>query len=127
MHFLLVDDEPLARRELGRLLKELEPEARLTEAGSVGEAEALVRRGAQTVQAIFLDVQLVGETGFELLERLPAPRPPVVFVTAYEAHAVRSFDFEPVDYLLKPVAPERLRRAVERCLQQAPPTRSAGA
>src|SRR5262245_36952157 len=83
----------------------------------VGEAER-VQTAAELVRAcdadvVFLDVQLSGESGLELLELID-PSVEVVFVTAFDQYAVRAFEVNALDYLLKPVAPARLARAVER-------------
>ncbi len=116
MRALLVDDERLVRRELRELLTEGHPEVEIVgEAASVAEARgALARTGADVV---FLDVQMPGGSGFDLLaalreETVPGPR--VIFVTAYDAHALRAFEFGVVDYLLKPIDPKRLAEALRR-------------
>ncbi|OYW60630.1 MAG: two-component system response regulator [Rhizobiales bacterium 17-65-6] len=114
LRVLIVEDEPLARRALHRLLQ---PHA----VQIVGEAEG-IRDAAELVlrlhpDLIFLDIELNGGDGFDLLAALENP-PKVVFVTAYPAHAVEAFSVEAVDYLLKPVAPERLAEALERVRRQ---------
>ncbi len=110
---LIVDDEPVARERLRRLVG-LEPDLRL-----VGEHE----RGEDAVRAIrasrpdvvFLDVDMPGMSGFDVLEALePDERPLVVFVTAYDEFAVRAFDVHALDYLLKPYDPERFATALAR-------------
>ena len=115
MRALLVDDERLARRELRRLLA-AHPDVEVAgEAATVGEAAAAL--AAKPVDVVLLDVQLAGETGFDLLARLDAdgaPPPAVVFVTAFGHHAARAFDVAAVDYLVKPVEPERLAAALDR-------------
>jgi two-component system, LytTR family, response regulator len=109
---VLIDDEAPARALLRDLLGE-HPEVRVVgEAGSVAEAAELVRRLRPGI--IFLDIRLGRSNGFELLTQLPQPPPRVVFVTAYGQYAVRAFDNEAVDYLLKPLDPARLKRTVER-------------
>lgn len=108
---VIVDDERLARRELSSLL-EAHPEVRIVgEADSVASAAQLVNREEPDV--VFLDIQLVGETGFDLFEQLEV-EPAIVFVTAYEQHALRAFEVNALDYLLKPVTPERLAAALEK-------------
>lgn len=108
---VIIDDEPLARTQLRARLAEL-PEAEVVgEAGNATQAVDLVRRLRPDL--LLLDIQLRAETGFDLLRRLPAP-PAVVFVTAFDQHALRAFDWDAIDYLLKPVDTERLRRALER-------------
>ena len=110
---IIVDDERLARRELRGMLEE----AHASAVQVVGEAES-VRAAAELVRTcdadvVFLDVQLAGESGLELLALID-PSVAVVFVTAFDQYAVRAFDANALDYLLKPVVPARLARAVER-------------
>jgi len=111
---ILVDDEPLARKRLRMLLG---PHVRVQivgEAANGEEACALV----ETLQPdlLFLDIQMPGLSGFDVLARLPASprRPQVIFITAHDEFAVRAFEEQALDYLLKPVEPERLARAVSR-------------
>ena len=108
---MIVDDEPLARRELRRLLAEFAWIDIVGEAANVGEAAPLIDR--LLPELLFLDIQMPGGTGFDLLERLEH-LPRVVFTTAYDKHAVRAFEVNAVDYLLKPIEPERLAAAVAR-------------
>jgi two-component system LytT family response regulator len=116
---VIVDDERLARRELGSLL-EAHPEVQIVgEADSVDAAARLVNR--EEPDLVFLDIQLVGETGFDLLELLEV-EPAIVFVTAYEQHAIRAFEVNALDYLLKPVTPERLAAALEKLGRPGPST-----
>ena len=108
---LVVDDEPLARERLSRLLVE----AGWTVAGELGNGLALIAwlKGGQPVDAIFLDIQMPGLSGIEVLTEIP-DRAPVVFVTAYSDFAVRAFELAAVDYLLKPVFEDRLAKCLER-------------
>lgn len=110
---LLVDDEPPARDLLRRLLA---PHAERLEI--VGEARSVADAAEKCAQLrpdlVFLDVQMPRDDGFALLPRLSPPLPAVIFVTAYDTFAVRAFEINAVDYLLKPVAPERLARALQR-------------
>src|SRR3954462_3946687 len=110
---IIVDDERLARRELRAMLEESHASAVrvVAEAESVRTAAELVRTCDADV--VFLDVQLAGESGLELLPLID-PTVAVVFVTAFDQYAVRAFEVNALDYLLKPVAPARLARAVER-------------
>ena len=110
---IIVDDERLARRELRAMLEESHASAVrvVAEAESVRTAAELVRTCDADV--VFLDVQLAGESGLELLPLID-PSVAVVFVTAFDQYAVRAFEVNALDYLLKPVAPPRLARAVER-------------
>ena len=108
---ILVDDEPLARSSLRALLAE-HPEVEI-----VAEADD-VRRAREVIEAhhpdvVFLDIQMPGGDGFELLEQLHEP-PAIVFVTAHDEYAMRAFEVNAVDYLLKPVEPRRLAKAVAR-------------
>jgi two-component system, LytTR family, response regulator len=116
---LVVDDEPLARKALLRLLKN-EPDINVIGQCSDGEAavEAIRRINPDLV---FLDVQMPEMDGFQVVDSVGAERMPVtIFVTAYDKYALEAFDANAVDYLLKPFAPDRLaralRRARDRCL-----------
>jgi two-component system, LytTR family, response regulator len=116
---VIVDDEPPAR-ELLRGYAARRPEiALLGEAEHGDEAIDLIRRVEPDL--VFLDVQMPGRDGFEVVAQLEgsgaAPR--VVFVTAYDRHAVRAFEVNAVDYLLKPVSQERFDRALDRGLEEA--------
>jgi two-component system LytT family response regulator len=119
---LLVDDEPLARRELRRLLAAHPHVTIVGEASNVDEAAARV--AALEPDLLFLDIQMPGGTGFDLLARLENP-PRVVFTTAYDQHAVRAFEVNALDYLLKPVEPERLASAIARLSPKPLPPASA--
>jgi two-component system LytT family response regulator len=121
---MIVDDEPLARRELGRLLAEFAWIDIVGEAANVGEAAPLIDR--LLPELLFLDIQMPGGTGFDLLERLEH-LPRVVFTTAYDKHAVRAFEVNALDYLLKPIEPERLAAAVARAQAAASSTLAAAA
>ena len=112
MKTLLVDDERLARNELRRLLAAF-PEIII--AGEAANAkQARDQLAALTPDLIFLDVQMPGETGMELLESLEPPVPHVIFTTAYDEFAVKAFELNALDYLLKPVDPARLTSAIAR-------------
>ena len=112
---LIVDDERLARRELAYLLAS-HPEIEVAgEAASVDEAVDAIARLRPAI--VFLDVQMPGASGFELFDRIGVASH-VVFVTAYDAFALRAFEVNALDYLMKPVNPLRLRRAVERFLRR---------
>jgi two-component system LytT family response regulator len=116
---LIVDDEPLARSAMRRLLAAHPTVEIVGEADGITEARRAIERTKP--QLIFLDIDLGGGDGFDLLAALERP-PIVVFVTAYAQHAVEAFAVDAVDYLLKPVAPERLAESlarVERQLAQA--------
>ena len=111
---VLVDDERLARVELRRLLAVHDHVEIVGEAANADEARALLDGLAEPPDVLFLDIQMPGETGFDLLASLEAVPAAVVFVTAYDAHALRAFEVSALDYLVKPVAPARLADAVRR-------------
>jgi len=107
----LLDDEPPALRRLARLL---EATGRVEIVGRATDPEAgLAQVAALSVDVLFLDIQMPGLSGFEVVERLPAG-PMVVFTTAYDRHAVQAFEVNAVDYLLKPIERERLDRTLDR-------------
>jgi two-component system LytT family response regulator len=107
----VLDDEPLAVQRLTRLLTDSK---RVDVVGSSTDPEsALAYLREHPVDVLFLDVQMPGLTGFELLEQLDGDVP-VVFTTAYDRYALDAFDVNSVDYLLKPVEPERLSRTLDR-------------
>ena len=110
---VLVDDEPLARERLRSLLEE-EPDVELVaECADGAEAVSAVRR--EKPDLLFLDVQMPGMDGFEVLQALePAHLPAVVFVTAHDRYALRAFDHHALDYLLKPFDRRRFASALER-------------
>jgi two-component system, LytTR family, response regulator len=110
---IIVDDERLARRELVHLLKAHPEIAIAGEASSVDEAAALVR--AVDPDVVFLDIQMPRRSGFELLEAAEV-RGRVVFVTAHDVHAIRAFEVNALDYLMKPVHPARLATTIGRLL-----------
>jgi two-component system LytT family response regulator len=110
---LLIDDEPPARDLLRRLLAVHASQVEVVgEARSVSDAAEKCARLRPDL--LFLDVQMPREDGFALLPRLTPPVPAIIFVTAYDQFAVRAFDVNAVDYLLKPIAPERLARALAK-------------
>jgi two-component system LytT family response regulator len=111
MKALLIDDERLARTELRRLLA-AHPEVEIVgEARSGDEALELIPQLAP--ELLFLDIQMPGMTGFELLERLE-DLPQVIFTTAYDVYAIQAFEVDALDYLLKPIAPVCLAAALGR-------------
>lgn len=115
---VVVDDEPLAREGLISLLGEIPGIAVIAECSNGYEAcDTII---AHRPDIVFLDIAMPELDGFATLERLePEDIPPaVVFVTAYDAHAVRAFSARAIDYILKPVAPERLMAAVEHAAQR---------
>jgi len=115
---LIVDDERLARRELIYLLR-LHPEIEVVaEAATI--AEALEAMDKTSPELLFLDVQLPGESAFDLFDRTNVLAH-VVFVTAFDQFAVRAFEVNALDYLVKPVNPERLGQAISRFLTRTRP------
>ena len=112
MRAVIIDDERPARAEMKRLLKP-HPEIEIVgEASNAGDALQLIAK--LMPELLFLDVQMPDETGFDLLAKLTAPFPKVIFITAYDEYAVRAFKVNALDYLLKPVEPVRLREALMR-------------
>jgi two-component system LytT family response regulator len=111
MKALIIDDEPPARRELRRLLSDFAWVEVVGEAGNVDQAAEMVASLAP--ELLFLDIQMPGGTGFDLLARLE-DLPQVIFTTAYDEHAVRAFEVDALDYLLKPIDPARLAEALGR-------------
>ncbi len=110
---LIIDDEPAARRGLGLLLKKETDFEIAGEAGDVAAAVKLVHKVRPDL--VFLDVQMPGGDGFDVLRRLePAERPLVVFVTAYNQHALQAFEVHAVDYLLKPFDDARFAETLQR-------------
>ena len=111
---VLVDDEQLARDELGYLLGQIGGVDVVGQAGDGVEALAVIDRFDPEV--VFLDVQMPGLTGFEVARRLleSGPSAHIIFVTAYDQHAIEAFEVNAVDYLLKPVDQGRLEKALER-------------
>ena len=109
---LIVDDEKPARIELRRLLAEYEAVTVESEAATVNEAlEVLLSR---PIDVVFLDVQLRGETGFDLVARGGQALPRIIFVTAHDRYAAEAFRLPAVDYLLKPINPAHLDQALQR-------------
>ena len=108
---ILVDDERLARKALRTLLAGFDNIEIVGEAENVASAEKLLAECDPNL--IFLDVQMPGESGFDLLEKSDV-KANVIFVTAYDEYAIRAFEVDAIDYLLKPVDPARLRSALER-------------
>ena len=112
MKTLLIDDERLARNELRRLLVAFPHIEIVGEARTAQQARELI--GSVRPDLVFLDVQMPGETGLELLESLEPPAPRVIFTTAHDEFAVKAFELNALDYLLKPVDPARLATALAR-------------
>jgi two-component system, LytTR family, response regulator len=113
---LIVDDEPLARRGVALRLQKFKD---IEVVGECGDgASAVEKILALSPDVVFLDVQMPGMDGFEVLRALPQENlPSVIFLTAYEQHALRAFEVHALDYLLKPVDDDRFRAAVQRVRQ----------
>lgn len=124
MRVLIVDDEKPARDRLRRLLAAHDDVVIAGEAGC-GE-DALSQVASLAPDAVLLDVQMPGASGLDVAASLPEPAPAVVFVTAFDRYALDAFDAAAVDYLLKPVEPERLARALQRLRARQPPSRKPG-
>jgi len=114
---LIVDDEPLARRSVGRFLKN---DAEVQVVGECGDGETAVNAiRAEKPDLVFLDIQMPEMDGFEVVRQVGAERmPATIFVTAYDRYALRAFDTNALDYLLKPVERARFDRALIRAKER---------
>ncbi|MDA0194715.1 MAG: LytTR family transcriptional regulator DNA-binding domain-containing protein [Bacteroidetes bacterium] len=114
MTALIIDDERLARKELDKLLGSYD------EIEVIGEAvdadDALEKINLLNPDIIFLDIQMPGKTGFDLLESIERV-PKVIFTTAYDEFALKAFDVNALDYLLKPIQPERLSESINKLVE----------
>ncbi|HZX29132.1 MAG TPA: LytTR family DNA-binding domain-containing protein [Telluria sp.] len=115
MKVAIIDDERLARSELRRLLDAHPDVEVVAEAANVADGVRAITHMAPDL--VFLDVRMPDGSGFDLLESLPGA-PAVIFTTAYDEYAVRAFDVSALDYLLKPIDPERLARALAKLDQE---------
>jgi two-component system, LytTR family, response regulator len=113
MRAIVIDDERLARKELINLLNQLETVEVVGEAVNVEDAKEKIEQLAPDV--IFLDIQMPEKTGFDLLEELDHV-PHVIFTTAYDEYALKAFQVNALDYLLKPIEPKRLEEAINRLI-----------
>ncbi len=109
MKAIIVEDSRLAREELSSLLKSFPEILIIGEASNV--RDALVLLNNKNVDLLFLDINLPGKNGFDLLEMLDSV-PLVIFTTAYDQYAIKSFDYNALDYLLKPIKHSELERAI---------------
>ncbi|HQL49415.1 MAG TPA: response regulator, partial [Holophaga sp.] len=119
IRIVVVEDEPLARQHLVDLLEELPGTAVVAQAANGREGLAAI--AAHRPDAVFLDIEMPGITGTELMHLLPEPRPALVFVTAYPQHAVEAFAGGAVHYLLKPISRVGLAQALGRIRPQDDP------
>src|SRR5919107_1156011 len=108
---IIIDDERLARNELKKLLQEFGEIEVIEEASNVNEGLEKIEQ--HNPDLIFLDIQMPGKTGFDLLEELDRS-PKVIFTTAYDEYALKAFEVNALDYLLKPVEPKRLSDAIQK-------------
>jgi two-component system LytT family response regulator len=115
MKAIIIDDERLARVELRRLLTPFKEIEIVDEA--VNAEDAVKKIEEHSPDVIFLDIQMPGKNGFELLEELDSV-PLVIFTTAYDEYALKAFDYNAMDYLLKPVEPKRLEETVKKLLER---------
>ena len=118
---LVVEDSRLARKELVQLLKEIGGFDPIREAANGEEAKRLMEEMSPDV--IFLDIHLPGMTGFDFLESLDH-FPKVIFTTAYDEYAIKSFDYNAIDYVLKPIKKERLEKAIAKLRLREPQDKS---
>jgi len=122
MRAIIVDDERLARNELRRMLRHFRE---IDIIGEAADAESAIKLIAQVnPDLVFLDIQMPGRDGFDLLEEL-SPVPHVVFTTAFDTYALRAFEVNALDYLLKPIDPRRLAEAIQKVLAEAPRVHAA--
>ncbi|HNR74120.1 MAG TPA: response regulator, partial [Cyclobacteriaceae bacterium] len=115
MRALIIDDERLARKELAKLLEEHPSIEIVGEAMNADEAEQMINE--LNPDLLFLDIQMPGRTGFQLLESLESV-PLVVFTTAYDEFALKAFEVNALDYLLKPIQAERLSEAIQKIMEK---------
>lgn len=111
MRAILIDDERLARTELRKLLQEF-PEIEVVDEASNAE-EGIQKIESHNPELVFLDIQMPGKTGFDMLQELDHA-PQVIFTTAYDDYALKAFEVNALDYLLKPIEPKRLADAIEK-------------
>ena len=117
MNILIVEDEKQARESLKQLIQLVSPKTTLAfETGRVEEAIRLLKDN--TVDLVFLDIELEDGIGFDVLEALPNPSFHVIFTTAFDNNAVEAFRYNAMDYLLKPINPYELQQAIQRVEKQ---------
>ncbi|HUX93633.1 MAG TPA: LytTR family transcriptional regulator DNA-binding domain-containing protein [Ignavibacteriaceae bacterium] len=115
MKALIIDDERLARVELRRLLSPFKEINIIGEAINADDAKSKINE--LNPDLIFLDIQMPGKNGFELLEELDSV-PIVIFTTAYDEYALKAFEYNAMDYLLKPIEPKRLEETVKKIIER---------
>ncbi|MDC1221556.1 LytTR family DNA-binding domain-containing protein [Salibacteraceae bacterium] len=109
---MIIDDERLARQEIRNLLQNFSDIEIVAESGVVEEALDLIEK--ENPDLLLLDIQMPGKTGFELLEELDGRAPEVIFITAYDEYALKAFEVNALDYLMKPVEEDRLRESITK-------------
>ncbi len=114
MKTIIIDDERLARSELRRLLEPFKELEIVAEAVNVDDAVEKISKFEP--ELIFLDIQMPGKSGFDLLEILDKV-PKVIFTTAYDEYALKAFEYNALDYLLKPIEPKRLEESVRKLIE----------
>ncbi len=118
MRTIIIDDERLARKEMRSMLERFPNIEIIGEAATADEAVEMIER--EKPDLIFLDIQMPGKTGFDMLEELEYV-PKVIFVTAYDEYALKAFEVNALDYLLKPVEDHRLEEAINKVQQSKSP------
>ncbi|MEO1655128.1 MAG: LytTR family DNA-binding domain-containing protein, partial [Bacteroidota bacterium] len=108
---VIIDDSRLARNELKRLIEDFEQIEIINEAAQADKAIEIIE--SQKPDLIFLDIQMPGKDGFQLIEELEYI-PQVIFTTAYSEYAIRAFEVNALDYLVKPIQPQRLKEALQK-------------
>ncbi len=123
MKAIIIDDERLARNELKRLLEEFPKVTVIGEAANAEEAIPMIEELQPDL--LFLDIQMPGKNGFELLDALEDRVPEVIFTTAYDEFALKAFEFNALDYILKPIEMTRLAEALQRVEEELKKTSQA--
>lgn len=118
---VIIDDERLARVELKNLLATFSNIEIIGEAANADEGIQLINKSQPDL--IFLDIQMPEQSGFDMLEEIENP-PPVIFVTAFDEYAIKAFEFNALDYILKPINLDRLKETIERALTKSDTTPS---
>jgi two-component system, LytTR family, response regulator len=116
MKALIIDDERLARAEVRRLLNDFNWVKVVGEAENAQQALELIQ--SQQPDLLFLDVQMPGKTGFDLIEEIRGEMPRIIFTTAYDEFALRAFEVNALDYLMKPITPDRFAAALTRAREE---------
>src|SRR6266498_62122 len=115
---VIVDDEPFCCSSLVILLERYCPEVKVAGICHSGE-DALVVIPEQQPQIVFLDIEMPGMNGFEMLERIPSINFEIIFTTSYDQYAIKAIRFSALDYLLKPIDREELQKAVQKVIQRS--------